>query len=232
MKFGNDDSVASASHGIVPEHREPPNKVLPERKKSIEEAETSKFQEFKKLIHAATRPLPTETGDGSYIEDETSGGLWADFRALGMKDASTLVSMLENKLSGAFVDDKTMMMEHIIQVLIFFHDRQRHKHTDSFVQLVSRLPDDSKIRFRLTNLFLNELWETLPHPPSTYVSTPGSVLISRTDHLVMSERNTHTGLRTAPIITLHCQLWERPRQNTPEQSVRRPPDRRISQTLA
>lgn len=118
MKFGNDDSVASASHGIVPEHREPPNKVLPERKKSIEEAETSKFQEFKKLIHAATRPLPTETGDGSYIEDETSGGLWADFRALGMKDASTLVSMLENKLSGAFVDDKTMMMEHIIQVPI------------------------------------------------------------------------------------------------------------------
>lgn len=116
MKFGNEDSVASASHGIVPEHRAPPGKVLPERKKSIEEAETSKFQEFKKLIHAATRPLPTETGDGSYIEDESSGGLWADFRALGMKDASTLVSMLENKLSGAFVDDKTMMMEHIIQV--------------------------------------------------------------------------------------------------------------------
>ena len=117
MKFGNQESVASASHGIVPDTREPPGKVLPERKKSIEEAETSKFQEFKKLIQAASRPLPTETGDGSYIEDETSSGLWADFRALGIKDASTLVSMLENKLSGAFVDDKTMMMEHIIQVL-------------------------------------------------------------------------------------------------------------------
>jgi linoleate 10R-lipoxygenase len=76
---------------------------------------SSKFKDAREVIHAARRPLPTETGDGSYIEDEPSNGLWKDLRSLGIKDASTLASFLENKVTGRYIDDKTMLMERVIQ---------------------------------------------------------------------------------------------------------------------
>lgn len=47
-------------------------------------------------------------------------------------------------------DDKTMIMERVIQ-------------------LVSNLPSNSKLRTELTNTFLGELWYSLEHPPSLYV---------------------------------------------------------------
>jgi len=47
-------------------------------------------------------------------------------------------------------DDKTMIMERVIQ-------------------LVANLPNDSKLRVELTNTFLGELWNSLGHPPSLYV---------------------------------------------------------------
>ena len=47
-------------------------------------------------------------------------------------------------------DDKTMIMERVIQ-------------------LVSNLPTSSRLRVKLTNTFLNELWYSLEHPPALYV---------------------------------------------------------------
>lgn len=48
------------------------------------------------------------------------------------------------------VDDKTMLMERVIQ-------------------LVSGLPYHSRKRTELTDKFLNELWYSLEHPPTIYV---------------------------------------------------------------
>ena len=47
-------------------------------------------------------------------------------------------------------DDKTMIMERVIQ-------------------LVAGLPTESRKREELTNSFLNELWYSLDHPPLRYV---------------------------------------------------------------
>ena len=59
--------------------------------------------------------------------------------------------MVKAKLKGeALTDDKTMIMERVIQ-------------------LVANLPSDSKLRTELTNSFLGELWDSLEHPPSLYV---------------------------------------------------------------
>ncbi|OGE56018.1 hypothetical protein PENARI_c003G02651 [Penicillium arizonense] len=142
-------SKAGSSHvSETREQREAPRAEHPERMENEPAAKSSsKFKEAREVIHAARRPLPTETGDGSYIEDEPSSGLWKDLRSLGIKDASTLASFLENKVTGQHIDDKTMLME----------------------RLVSRLPDGSKSRTKLTNVFLNELWDSLPHPPLAYV---------------------------------------------------------------
>ncbi len=66
-------------------------------------------------------------------------------------DFKTLLDLIRNKLKGQLlVDDRTMIMERVIQ-------------------LVSNLPQSSRKRVELTNVFLGELWYSLDHPPLTYV---------------------------------------------------------------
>ena len=77
----------------------------------------SAFDQFAQLIHASSRPLPTQTGDGSYIEHEASSSLFQELKHLGFKDVKTLKEVIVNKASGALADDKTMLMERTIQVL-------------------------------------------------------------------------------------------------------------------
>lgn len=67
------------------------------------------------------------------------------------EDIKTVLSLVKTKLKGeTLTDDKTMIMEHVIQ-------------------LVAGLPSNSRLREELTNTFLNELWYTLDHPPLLYL---------------------------------------------------------------
>lgn len=109
----------------------------------------STFSQYTQLIHAAERPLPTESGDGAYLDHDVPSG-WEDLKALGFKDVSTLVEVMNNKRTGEPQDDKTYLMERVIQ-------------------LVSGLPSKSKNRVDLTAAFLDELWNTLQHPPMSYL---------------------------------------------------------------
>ncbi|KAH0555975.1 hypothetical protein GP486_006082 [Trichoglossum hirsutum] len=108
------------------------------------------FKQYAQLIHASQRPLPSQTGDGTYIEQSVPSGLWQDLKNLGFKDVNTLLEVMKNKASGELTDDKTYIMERIIQ-------------------LVSGLPALSKNRFNLTNQFIDELWNSLQHPPLSYL---------------------------------------------------------------
>lgn len=74
------------------------------------------FSKFAQLIHASNRPLPNQTGDGSYLAKTEPSSLMQDIRSLGFKDASTLMQVVKSKATGELQDDKTMMMEHVIQV--------------------------------------------------------------------------------------------------------------------
>ena len=68
-----------------------------------------------------------------------------------LADFKTLKAVIVGKIKGEKIkDDKTMIMEQVIQ-------------------LVSNLKGDSKLRAELTNTFVQELWETLDHPPLLYV---------------------------------------------------------------
>ncbi len=96
-------------------HHEVPVKQ-PDHAASRSEVENS-FTAFAHLVHAAQRPLPNQSGDGTYIEEKQQhSGLWADLRSLGFKDAKTLTEVMKNTASGALVDDKGMLMERVIQV--------------------------------------------------------------------------------------------------------------------
>lgn len=108
------------------------------------------FEQYAQLIHAARRPLPTQSGDGAYLEHDVPSGVFQDLKSLGFKDVHTLMEVMRNKQKGDLTDDKTYLMERVIQ-------------------LVSGLPSHSKNRVDLTNSFLDELWNSLQHPPLSYM---------------------------------------------------------------
>lgn len=74
------------------------------------------FAEIGQVIHTYLRPLPTQTGDGSYIESEVPTGLFKDLQNMHFKDIPTLIQSLKSHLSGKPTDDKTYLMEKVIQV--------------------------------------------------------------------------------------------------------------------
>lgn len=76
----------------------------------------SSFEKYAQLIHASRNPLPTQSGDGAYAYDHTvPSGLLQDIKSMGFKDIGTLMAVMKNKASGELQDDKTYMMEHVIQ---------------------------------------------------------------------------------------------------------------------
>ncbi len=76
----------------------------------------SSFQQFAQLIHASRRPLPTQSGDGAYLDHTEPSGLMQDLKSIGFKDVNTLMQVMKQKKSGAPQDDKTYIMERVIQV--------------------------------------------------------------------------------------------------------------------
>ncbi|MCJ1251085.1 hypothetical protein MMC30_008316 [Trapelia coarctata] len=107
------------------------------------------LEQFAQLVHASRRPLPTQTGDGAYLDHEVPSGVFADLKSLGFKDVKTLMEVMTSK-KGSLKDDKTYIMERVIQ-------------------LVAGLPPRSNTRIDLTNSFIDELWNSLPHPPLSYL---------------------------------------------------------------
>ncbi|RDA84989.1 hypothetical protein CP532_3881 [Ophiocordyceps camponoti-leonardi (nom. inval.)] len=97
------------------------------------------------------RPLPTETGDGTYRAVNKRPTLAKDIRSIGWRDVKTVKQVIVSKLKGETQqDDKTMVMEKIIQ-------------------MVATLPNRSYRQETLTNFFIDELWNSLDHPPLLYM---------------------------------------------------------------
>ena len=75
------------------------------------------LEKFASVVHAANRPLPTGTGDGSYVNDPKQSGLFDDLKAMKVKDFATLNQLFIQHISDSeLTDDKTMVMERVIQV--------------------------------------------------------------------------------------------------------------------
>ena len=75
----------------------------------------SSFEKYAQIIHASRKPLPTQSNDGAYLDHAESSGLFQDLKSMGFKDIGTLMQVMKNKASGELQDDKTYMMEHVMQ---------------------------------------------------------------------------------------------------------------------
>lgn len=104
------------------------SKLSPIRRKSSSDDEdnnvkrnevTGLFEKYSQLIHASQRPLPNQNGDGTYLEHDTSTGLFQDLKSMGFKDFGTLKDVMKSQTSGELIDDKTMLMERVIQVMLY-----------------------------------------------------------------------------------------------------------------
>lgn len=75
------------------------------------------FSKYAQLIHASQRPLPTQSGDGTYLGEKNKGtSLFQDLRAMGLKGVQTLIAVKKQERSGELVDDRTYLMERVISV--------------------------------------------------------------------------------------------------------------------
>jgi linoleate 8R-lipoxygenase/9,12-octadecadienoate 8-hydroperoxide 8R-isomerase len=128
--------------------------VAPSEIEQIRKKIDTKFQQFATLISAATRPLPTQTGDGTYLEYQKDppefikkiDDTLKDLSSLGITDVATLLQVQEKQLTGAVWDDKQYLMERLIQT-------------------AARFPDNSATGKKITDGFLSTLYNDLQHPP-------------------------------------------------------------------
>lgn len=75
-----------------------------------------KVAQVEQVIAASLRPLPTQTGDGSYIPTSTTTGLAKDLGHMQLKDAKTLLDVMESAATGEPINDREYIMERVIQV--------------------------------------------------------------------------------------------------------------------
>lgn len=122
----NKDSNGDAEPKSSKENSKRFSKVAPARKSSstddnhqVKRAEVvAVFEKYAQAIHASSEPLPNQTGDGTFLKHDQSSGLFNDIKSLGFRDVNTVKDLIKSKASGELVDDKTYLMERIIQVWI------------------------------------------------------------------------------------------------------------------
>lgn len=110
------------------------------------------FGQISSLFKAAMGPVNALYPNQPANErPEVDGGLLADLSKIEFADVQTLLQSFQDQAKGV-QDDSTLLLERLVAAL-------------------ARLPDDSKLGKNLTDSFVNQLWDALPHPP---VSSLGS----------------------------------------------------------
>lgn len=79
---------------------------------------SSKLAQIEQVVTAALRPLPTQTGDGSYVQEPAVTGLAKDLLHFDLKDAQTLAEVAKSAVTGEAVNDRDYIMERVIQVCV------------------------------------------------------------------------------------------------------------------
>ena len=119
----------------------------PEQHITFREEVDEAFRSVAGVIKASAAPLPIKTGDGSYIANAKPTGVLDDLVHLRHGDLRTLVDAAKAALTGDPIDDKTYLMERVLK-------------------LASELPANSKAGSVLDNKLVQQLYDSLQHPPT------------------------------------------------------------------
>ncbi|PWY87652.1 heme peroxidase [Aspergillus heteromorphus CBS 117.55] len=124
--------------------------MVEKSKPSIMNGIGNTVSQVEKLISASLRPLPTATGDGSYVTEPSQTGLVRDLKHVDLAEVKALIEFAKDAATGEPVNDRHYIMERVIQ-------------------LAAGLPSTSRGETGLTNTFLKQLWDDLQHPPISYL---------------------------------------------------------------
>lgn len=103
--------------------------------------------------HDDEGPRPKGSDDSlSSSDSHKSNYVLEVLRKFNIKHINTINDLVMEGVEGKPLDDKTYLMERIIQ-------------------LAADLPVESRTSATLTNAFLNQLWTDLQHPPHSYLGT-------------------------------------------------------------
>lgn len=123
---------------------------LSDEKNSLRQEIEETLDSARSLIKSSLKPLPTQSGDGTYITPPQVTGLIKDLPKMGLDDAATLIELVKTTATGQKIDDKSYFMERLIK-------------------LASALPLTSKNGTMITTSLVTKLWSDLQHPPSTFL---------------------------------------------------------------
>ena len=124
----------------------------------------STISQVEKAISASLRPLPTATGNGTYITEPDQTGIVKDLSHVDFTDIKALLEVVKDAVTGQPVDDRHYIMERVIQVSAYSCLLNLSSPSDQ-AQLAAGLPSTSKNGKDLPNAFLKQLWNDLEHPP-------------------------------------------------------------------
>lgn len=119
----------------------PPEQHITFREK-VEEA----FRSVAGVIKASSAPLPTKTGDGSYLTSTKPTGILNDLIHIRPGDIGTLIDLAKTAVTRDPINDKTYLTERLLKI-------------------ASELPTNNKEGIALSNLFVQQLYDDLQHPP-------------------------------------------------------------------
>ena len=134
----------------MPAYQPPIPDSPPEQHVALRKEVDAAFESVAGVIKAALAPLPTQTGDGSAIVSTKATGLLDDIFHMHPRDIITLGELAKDAVTGDPIDDKTFLMERVIQ-------------------LASELPLTSKVGNVLNDKFIQKLYDDLQHPPVAYL---------------------------------------------------------------
>ncbi|KAI9661338.1 MAG: hypothetical protein M1831_003071 [Alyxoria varia] len=128
------------------------------------------FKKIAQLWAYSSRPLPNETGDGTYVLEPKRESYWEDIKRLNPENAVTLGKVAKTQLKGEPWNDRDYLLEHLLQV-------------------ASNMPPEAK---QLDQLLITQLWNDLRHPPQPPESLLGKKVQYRSadgsnNNLIMPE---------------------------------------------
>lgn len=74
------------------------------------------FRKLAQLINPTAKPIPNQAGGDAYIEKKPLNGILADLKIMRRKEFKTLKDVIKKKYRSELTDDKTYLMERVIQV--------------------------------------------------------------------------------------------------------------------
>ena len=81
--------------------------------------------QIEQVVSASLRPMPSQTGDGTYVTEQVKTGILKDLSHVDLSDLKTLVDVSKSALTGEAVDDRKYIMERVVQVSFCAYGQRR-----------------------------------------------------------------------------------------------------------